>query len=292
MLNYFDDYQKFFGLDETKKYSNGIKESQVNKTQDHIKDTLLSLFRIKNESLAFIGSAGKKKDRKAFNQNLNVVINVTELKERNKLDSDGVFNFIKEQLKREGLDCYEKNNKIIIEYPINGNKKNENIDLICQLSENIEWVKFSRYSPNQRVNESKYTGKYRESVFNAICKVVKKDVKSYFNTNEMVKEFEVYHFDVDEGLCIMTKSFEAKNGVLKRAIILEDSKQIYSDTPDEVVKILFGESFTTEDVKTFEKCLETIKSRKFAYPKKRKEIMTKLKHEIVNFNLVMPEGLM
>jgi len=291
MKDYFQSYNTYF-VNEVKKYSAGIRETHVAKTHAHILETLKSLFRINENTIAFLGSAGKKKDKTAYNHNLNVAVDVTVLSKKNKLEEDEVIPFIKAELKREGIKCEEKDNDLILEWPIIGSRKKETVNLQFQLTENLEWVKFARYSPDLKLKESEYVGKYREAVLHATAKVAKKEVKSYFNTNEMVKEYEVYYFDAKEGLGIVTKSFEAKNGVLKKALILEDSKQIYSDKPDDVVKILFGESFTAEDISTFEKCLETIDSKKFAYPKKRKYLKKKITQEIVGFNLTVPEGIM
>jgi len=290
-MSYFKSYYSF--VNESLTYSKGIKQSDVLKTQENILETVTSLFRIPEDKFAFIGSAGKKKDLDDYSSNINLAVDINSLKEENNLDVEEINDFIKNQFKRINLQCEINEDVILIKWHINGDDKlNEYVEVLLQLTDSLEWIKFSRYSPNLNENESEYVGKYREAVFKAISKTIKKDIVSYFDTNENVKEFEVYYYDSNLGLGVATKTFEGKNGILKKSLLLEKSKRILTKDPKEVVNVLFGESFAPDDVNTFEKCLEAIKSKDFQYPKKRDSIMKKIKKEIVEFRLEIPESLM
>ena len=191
-------------------------------------------------------------------------------------------------MKRLGYSASEDNGKITVSWK----HKKESIDLILQLTENIEWVKFSRYSPSQMLKESNYSGKYREAVFAGLARVLEKRIVSYLDTNESVKEYETFRFDSDTGLCIYRKSFEGKNGKLKSPILLESSKRIFIDEPDDFVKTVFGDKYSAKDVKTFESCMEIINSKDFKFKKRKKEVVAKIKQELVGRQLTIPENLM
>ena len=91
--------------------------------------------------------------------------------------------------------------------------------------------------------------------------------------------------------CIVNKSFEGKNGVLKSARLIENSKRIFTDDPNEFAKIVFGEKFTSANLMTFEQCLDVINSQDFKFSKRRKEVISKIKQELINLQLEIPENL-
>ncbi len=285
-INYLLELPEF--LNESLRYSKGVDQRTVLKIQKEIQESLMPMLRISESSYAFIGSAGKKKKSSDLSYNINVALDVKTLMKENNLELEECNNFIKEELKRLKYSCTEDNGKIIV----NWSSKKESAEVRFQLVENLDWIKFSRYSPDLKKNESAYIGKYREAVFSGIARVGKKEVVSYLDSNESVKEYEEFTFVVDEGLCVVTKSFEGKNGILKTPRLLENSKRLLTDDPEEFAKILFGDKFKSEDISTFEKCLKAIESKEFKFAKRRPEIYKKVKQEMVNLRLTIPEGLM
>lgn len=279
-------------VNESLVYSEGIKQKDVPKTQKFLKENLLQLLRITENDISFIGSAGKKKNLDEYSHNINVAIDLNKLLKENNLDIEDLETFIPLQFKRINVKPVKENNKFIFKYPINGNfKRKDSVEVHLELVENLEWISFSRYSPNLRKNESKYTSKYREALFNAIVKTVNKKIVSYFDMNEKVKEYETYYYSTSEGLGIAIKSFEGKNGVLKKSILLENSKRIITSDPKEFTKILFGEKYEPKDIMTFEQCINIIKSKDYIFSKKSKAIIEKLKSELVGFRLEIPENI-
>lgn len=284
-MPYILDYYDF--INESLRYSKGINQKTVIKIQKEIKESLLSLFRISENDMSFIGSAGKR-DKNDLSKNINLAIDVNKLLKTNNINLSELNSFVKNEFKRLGISTQEDGNKLIASWK---NKK-ESIDLVIQFTENLDWVKFSRYSPSIMLKESKYPGKYREAVFAGLSRVLEKKIVSYFDTNESVREYETYRFNPDDGLCIYRKSFEGKNGKLKQPILLESSKRIFCDEPNEFVKMLFGDKYNIDDVKTFESCIEIINSKDFKFSKRKNEVLKKIKQEIVGLQLTVPENLM
>jgi len=273
-------------LNEALRYSKGLTQDKVSIVKKDIEEYLIDLLRIDKDSYTFIGSSGKLK-KSEISYNVNLAISEQKLMDKNNLEENEIFDFIKSQLKRLNIKSDDSDGKIVF----NWNLKKDFIEVRLQIVENLEWIKFSRHSPNLMLKESKYPGKYREAVFSAISKVAKKKIVSYFDTNENVKEYSTYRFYVDDGLCIVNKSFEGKNGKLKKAKLLESSKRVLTDDPKEFVKIIFGDKYKPEDVSTFEQCLKIIESKEFNFYKRRDEIKNRIKQELINLNLSVPEIL-
>lgn len=289
-MNYIISYEKF-KLNESLKYSSGINQQNVPETIQHIKDNLLPLLRLKEENVAFIGSAGKKiNQEQSYNINLGIEIKI--LLENNDIDDNDVFEFIKNQVKRlkYDIDVFKEKNRIVISWPISGlNEKH--IELHLQLSNNLDWLKFIRYSPDLNKNESKYTGKHREFLLETISNNLEKKIINYFK-EDVVKDYEKYELKYDEGLTKVTKSFEGKNGYLKEPRYIEESRRLITNDKNEFVKILFGENYKSEDLMTFEKVLDAFNSKEFPHKKKREKIKKIFKNKLSSFQLTIPEGLM
>jgi hypothetical protein len=279
-------------LNESLSISNGIKQKDVPKTQKILIENILNLLRLTENDVAFIGSAGKKKLAEDLSNNINVAVDLNNVLKENNLELEDLEKFIQLQFKRINIKVVKENNKFIFKFPINGNfKKQNNVDIHLELVENLEWIKFSRYSPNLRKNESEYTSKYREAVFHALVESLDRKIISYFDTNEKVKEYQKYYYSHSEGVGVVSKTFEGKNGVLKKSIILESSKRIVTSNPQEFVEMVFGKNIKIEDVSTFEKCLNIINSKNFEFKKKIETIKENIKSKLIEFNLEIPENL-
>lgn len=285
--------QKYWDfINESSKHSFGIKQKQVEKTISHIKEHLISLLRLDEESIAFVGSAGKR-DQKEISYNINLGLHKKTLLEKNNVDKTEIFEFIEKQINRLGYDCKinEDKKEVSVDWPIEGDVDKGTIELKLKLSDNLKWYNFARYSPIEG-EESKYYSKYRHALFEAIAETIKTDIVEYFDVKDSVKEFEQYILDIDEGLHLVSKSFLGKHGVLKKAEIIDETKRMVTDDPVEFTKILFGKDVKPEDVMTLEKCMKIIKNDDYIHKKKRKRIFEKFKRKLVGMRLVIPEGLM
>lgn len=269
-------------------YQKGHNQSFVNQAKKQFSKDFKDLFRVSENSFSFIGSAGKKKkDELSFNVNFG--LSVSEISEKNNIDDKKKLSeFIKEQLKRIKCDCeILENNKLIINYPY----KDKILEVHVKLTNNLDFLSFSRYSPLNDGVESKYTGKYRELLFKSITENIKKDIVEYFDDKNTVKEFQQYLYEEEDGLFVIHKSFVGKNGLLKKSIALPESKRLITDNIDEFTKILFGKKIKKEDLMTLEGCINALQSKSFAYPKKYNVIIESFIKKIKSRNLEVPEEL-
>jgi len=290
-LKYVKHYSDFL-ITESVQNTDGIKHSLVPKTQKHIHKNLSQLLRLSKDSVAFVGGAGKGiSEDLAYD--INVCINKKELLEENNLTDDEVYDFIQTQLKRLGIKSEAKKDedRIVVAWPIQGMVKQGVVETSIQLTEYINWVSFSRYSPNLNESGSKFKGKYREALIKSIVECMKQEITAYFDDKDTVKEFKEYHYDVHKGLFFVTKTFEGKHGILSKAQLIEGSKKVITTDPTEFVKIIFNEKALPEDYLTFEQCWNELQKNK-AFNKKRDKIVEKFKRTLINMRLTVPEGLM
>lgn len=289
MLKYIKRYKDF--LNESIYVPKGIKQLHVPETQGNVKAKLLEVLRIPEESMAFLGSAGKLSESDALSYNINIGVDKKSILDENNIPKEELFEFIQNQLKRIKIESVvnEDRNEVVFDYPISGDEDNT-IEIKMKLTENLNWLKFSRHSPIQK-KESKYTSKYREAYLASIVECAKMDILGYYNDRYLIKEFEEYHYDAEDGLYTIQKTFEGKNGLLKKAISLKDAKKLVTNKPEEFIEKIFGEGVTQENLATFESIDQLVKSPEFKYPKKRKKIYEKLKHKLINLRLEVPKDL-
>lgn len=269
-------------------YQKGHNQSFVNQAKKQFSKELKDLFRIDEDSFAFIGSAGKK-SKNELSFNINLGLSISDITEKNNIDDkQKLSEFIKEQLKRIKCDCeILENNKLIVNYPF----KDKILEVHIKLTNNLEFVSFSRFSPVNDGLESKYTGKYREILFKAISENIKKDIVEYFDDKNTVKEYQQYLYEEEDGLFVIHKSFVGKNGLLKKSISLPESKRLITDNVNEFTKILFGKKINKDDLLTLEGCLNALQSKSFAYPKKYNVIIESFIKKLKSRNLEVPEEL-
>lgn len=289
MLKYVSLYESF---NESLKESDGIKNQFVPKTNKHIVRTLSSLLNIKKDSVVFVGGAGRGVNEDVYT-NINVCLDKSVILKNNNIDESEIYDFIQSQLKRQQLvsESVEEEDRLLISWPIEGSPKKGIIEVCLQLSEATSWIKFAKHSPNLNEGESKYSGKYRQSLLKAIVESIKQEISAYYDDKDVVKEYVEYRFDQYKGLFNVTKTFEGKNGVLSRPVVLENSKKLVTNNPDQFIKVCFGESAESKDFDTFEKCWEAFEKSKFLQ-KKKKKITEKFKRNLIGLRLTIPENLL
>jgi len=288
-VKYIKNYYDFI-LTESMNNSDGISNSLILKTQNHIQKNLIQLLRVNKKHINFIGGAGKGLNNDII-KNINVCVNKAEIIKENNLSEDEIFEFVEKQIKRINSDVEIKKdeNRVVTSWPIEGSSKNGTIETSIEFSD-INWVGFSRFSPDLNEEKNKFSGKYRHALLKAIVESLKQEVISYFDDKDTVKEFREYNYDVHNGLYYITKSFEAKNGILNKSRIIENSKKIVTSKPEEFIKIIFGNKAETNKFMTFEECWEEFINNDFL-KKKRKKIFEKFKKNLINLNLQVPENL-
>ena len=280
-------------LNESAKYYTGIQKKYLKKGISKIHPALQQLFFLKEDEIIPIGSAHKIVNEDEYINNINFAISKQKLIENNNISKDELYEFIDKQLNRLNYahEIYKDKNRVNIYYPLDETKSDESeIQVHLKLTDNLPWLNFSRHCPDLE-QESKYTSKYREAFLEAITECVKLDITKYFNEDYLVKEFEEFELDTEEGLYVVQKTFEGKHGILKKAIQLEDSKKFLTAEPDKFVKHVFGDGIKLDELMTFEGIMKVVKSKKFPYPKKRNQIFEHLKQRLVNYGLKIPEEI-
>lgn len=290
-MNYILNYQQF-KLNENLNSSEGITNDSVPFFKKNISKNLTQLLRVSKKDISFVGSSGKGL-KEELCSNINICIDKNKLMKENKLEQKDIKEFVEKQFKRLGNDFKydEEEETIIVTWPSKSRMKSGIVEAVIHLTEHVDWMNFSRYSPDINEGSSKYKGKYREALLKAIVECKKQEIIAYFDEKDSVKEYTEYEFSRKKGLYSVTKSFEGKNGVLLKPIILESSKKKITDKPEEFVKIIFGEDAIAENFMTFEQCLEEIKTNK-KFSKSKNKIIEKFKKNIIGMRLVVPEGLM
>lgn len=278
-------------INEDLKWNNGIYQYMVPSISKEVKERLSEILGISTENMVNIGGAGKKRDKNDLSHNIDIAVDKNRILESINLNLRGKYllNFIVEKLQNNNINSTIHQNKIIIEWPLNENGTDgDTIEVKLHISKNIEWTEFSKYSPNLNENESDYTGKYRELLLKNIVGNSYKKIISYIGDNDVIKEYQTYNLNFDDGLELVTYSFLGKNGILKNAQIIEDGKRLVTNNPDTFTEIIFGENFKSKDIMTLEGILEVLNSSDFKNRKKVPLIMSNFKSDLIanNLNLI------
>lgn len=132
-------------------------------------------------------------------------------------------------------------------------------------------------------------GAHRNELFFAIAKHAEPKVLKQTADGKPL-QVERLFYDLGKGLMKGVRSYEGKKGqAVKGAKMLK--KETVTFKPDEVAKLLFGDSFKAEDVATFDGALRAIKSAKFRYKALRDEILDTAMKGIKKKELKLPETM-
>ena len=284
-MKYIKQYNNFLLTESYNISTNGIKHFEIPKIQKNIHKNLTQLFRLSKDNVVFIGGAGKGLlEDLVFD--INICINKQQLIKENNIEEDNIFDFVQTQLKRLGHKCEIKKSedRIVVQWPTQSSIKQGVVETSIQFTDYINWVSFSRHSPNLNEGKNKYSGKYREALLKAIVESIKQEVSEYYDDKDTVKEYIEYYFDVHKGLYDVTKSFEGKHGLFRKAQIIESKKKLVTNDPNEFIKVIFGEKAIPENYMTFEQCWEAFNKDK-SYNKKRNKIIEKFKKTAISMKL-------
>ena len=291
MKSYIPTYEQFTNLvKESLTFTEGIKQRNVPKTIDNIKENLLGLLRLKENDISFVGSAGKKKDPLDISYNINLGVCRKKLIKNNNISEEHALNFVVEQLNRLKYESEidKDKNTINVNWPIHGRKQMGYVELKIKVTDNLDWFKFARTIGEYNEN-NKYTSKHRELFFEAIAEEMSKKVREYVDNKGNVKTYDAYMFEAEDGLHIHTKTFLGRNGKLQKSNILEGSKRLVSDKPKKVIEKLLGKNVNPEDVMNFEQIWDCFLAEDFPYKKKRNKIIQKYIKKLSSRNLEIPE---
>lgn|SRR5574343_443383 len=302
-----EQYKLFKKLNEENTYNkfnttDGIFQPQVEPTKKHILKHLSYLFNLGDDDFSFVGSAGKLRDEQP-SYNINVGINKNNLFGNNKVSQDTLDDFLKDRMKVLGYQhqiSSEDNDDVYLlwdaqdpEEEISESKKEtKKISVHCHLTENFDWLNFSRYCPNLKNGESEYPSKYKEVLLTSIVnESFNKKILEYFDLNDTVKEYEGNIFLPNKGLYKEIYTFSGKNGILKSPEALSNTKKLITNDPKKFTEMCFGEGCKLNETKIFENCMKKVKGKNFPYKKQRERILESCKNGLVSKRLEVPKEL-
>jgi len=238
-----------------------------------------------DEDAAIIGSAGKK----LLNQTSgDIDIAILRGSVAKHFDRDDVLMAIHEKLSSMGYrtNIQKGFSQVNVALPA----PNGFVQVDLMITDNLDWAKFVFHSPDYTKSESNYRGVYRGMLLNAVAsEIVKKTVKKL---DGEIEEYEQYVIRSTFGLFKVRKTLLGKNGkLIKTPKLLDKYEQRISNNPIDAVKLLFGKDVRIDDISTFEKMLNVIKSQKFLYPGKVGIIKNKFMWYLGKTNLNIPSEI-
>jgi len=224
---------------------------------------------------AVIGSYGKKPpEMTSGDVDVAISADVVAAKNGLPLNNKDLLTFVDKTLKAKG---YETSvgwgfNQVSVSVQIPGTKDFGQVDLM--LSTSLDWSKFMYHSPDFTKAESKYKGLYRNILLMSVISESSSKVEKEFEGE--TEEYSAYVVRLDKGIFKVRKSFMGKSGKLvKTAKLLKEYDKFITNTPEEVVKLAFGENVVPGDIGTFESIWAKVMAKDFIHKELREKIIKK-----------------
>ena len=249
---------------------------------------VLPLLKLSKSDVRVLGSGGKKADTDTYGD-IDIGVPIGEVLKNNNLTTlDEVKNLIKSVLKKVATETKfgEGNLVYSFSWPIVG-QENEVAQIDFMLVDDADWANFMYHSP--AYYESQWKGIYRNLLLFAVAREA--EYKSRKQQDGVDTEWEKVMFNMNSGFfkAVQTNLSASTGKITKTARTIE--KQLLSKNPEEVIKILFGDSFSPSDVTSFEKTFAAISSSKFKNAAKRTEIFKFAAKAITENDLPLPKEL-
>ena len=244
-----------------------------------------------DDDSAIIGSAGKKLDIHTSGD-IDLAISADKIAAELGVSLQSVLFSLNDKLKSLGLSTKLAPgfNQVSIGAPIAGDYKKGVVQVDLMLSTDLDWSRFIYHSPDFRIAESRYKGAHRNLLLMAAIGQSFKKVVSATEAGE-TKEFEAYVVRLNQGIVQVRKSFEGKKGLLKNAALLKDYDKFVTNTPQQVVDLLFTGTHKPADLNTYEKTKDLIESNDFRFPELRISIYKDFEQKVIDSKLPVPEDL-
>ena len=181
-------------------------------------------------------------------------------------------------------------NQVSIGAPIAGDPKKGVAQIDLMLSTDLDWSRFIYHSPDFRISESRYKGAYRNLLLMAAIGQSFRKITAETEAGE-TKEFEAYVVRLNQGIVQVRKSFEGKKGLLKNAALLRDFDKFITNTPSDVVALLFNGKHVPNDINTYEKLKALLDSTDFKYGEVKNAIFKDFEQKLIDAKLPLPEDL-
>jgi hypothetical protein len=281
--------------------SRRIREDEFEPTLESIKQKLFPILGIDpgklHDQYMVIGSIGKKKNPDDTSGDLDIGYDAVWFSEFNGVTRKDCSVYINDLLneKIEGSLGYKPDIKLMrhlnivsIGWPICGDESKGTVQVDLIPLSSIEWADFIYYSPDYKMDESRYKSAHRNwllaSILSQRKNIISRDV------NGEILDYETPVLVLSDGLFLHQKSYRGKiKDRLKRPVKIEGSERFITNDPQEFINFALGEGYTIDDVKTFEAVLEIIKSPDFDLHDHLQEILERFKKYIEKVGLPIPD---
>ena len=297
MIQSFSSFSKLFEGGAAIKSSRPIKESEVEKTIQHMREVLFPLIGDGefDKDYLLIGSIGKKKSPSDTSGDIDLGIAQEFLAQKFGISADQSLQFLYDKLSSElpAILGYEPDMKLMkginvlsIAWPIEGDTENGTVQLDLIPISNMDWAKFIFYSPDYRKNESKYKSAHRNWLFQAILSALKNVTKR--DENGDIVDFDTYALRLNDGIYKNKKTFQGATKRLKRPDTVKGQSVFVTRDPQELLDLMFGGGVKADNVKTFEDVWNIVTSPNFKYFDRVEEIRQDLIRYLNNAGYVIP----
>lgn len=268
------------------------QENSIATVNDIIKN-YAPLLKITKEDMAILGSTGKKAPN-ALSGDIDIAISAPALLKNNKLNSfNEIIDFIVAAAKKLGHAYRDMRNIGIVSigYPIvniDGKQPNMFVQLDFMVVESVKYASWSYFSPSYL--QSQLKGLYRNEVNIAVAKYAGFNVSKIHVDNTPI-EWDRMWFDLKSGLLKGGQTLVSpKTGKIVKSPTVT-SKEHVTDDPDTIVKTLYGDKYTANDILTFEQAFAAVMSPAFPHKKHRKDILEMIARGIKDKGYPVPDDL-
>jgi hypothetical protein len=244
-----------------------------------------------DDDAAIIGSAGKKLPEQTSGD-IDLAVSADKIAAHLGSSLQNVLFALNDKLKSLGYSTKMAPgfNQVSIGAPIAGDTKKGIAQVDLMLSTDLDWSRFIYHSPDFRIAESRYKGAYRNLLLMSAIGNSFKKIVSQTEAGE-TKEFEAYVVRLNQGIVQVRKSFEGKKGLLKNAALLKEFDKFVTNTPSDVVKLLFRGDHSPTDINTYEKLKSLIDTSDFLYPEVRSAIYKDFERKLIDAKLPLPDDI-
>jgi hypothetical protein len=244
-----------------------------------------------DDDAAIIGSAGKKLPEQTSGD-VDIAVSADKIAAFLGTSLQNVLFELNTKLKSLGYQTRMAPgfNQVSIGAPIAGDPKKGVAQIDLMLSTDLDWSRFIYHSPDFRIAESRYKGAYRNLLLMSAIGQSFRKITAETEAGE-TKEFEAYVVRLNQGIVQVRKSFEGKKGLLKNAALLRDFDKFITNTPSDVVALLFNGKHNPNDINTYEKLKALLDSTDFKYGEVKNAIFKDFGQKLIDAKLPLPEDL-
>ena len=236
-------------------------------TFEWFKKNILPKLDLEEKDIEILGSYGKKLSADLYGD-IDIAVLITSLK----FPENQTAHLLSQKLQYLGYITKLNLGFRIVSFgcPIGGDPSNGFAQLDLMLTPSLEWSKFICYSPNYKLNESRYRGFYRNILLMAIITETQKNIIKT-TPDGGIEEIEVNILRYPRGIYRVRKNFMGKKGLVKNGKNVEGFDNFVTNSPIEVTKMTVGD-YKPEDINTFEKLWSILLSPNFKWINRREDI--------------------